>query len=71
MGRLDGKVTLISGTGRGMGRTAALEFAREGARVVGCDLDVGGLGHFLELAPGHAALEQQAHQRPEREATGC
>lgn len=41
MGRLDGKVALISGTGRGMGRTAALEFAREGARVVGCDLDVG------------------------------
>jgi meso-butanediol dehydrogenase / (S,S)-butanediol dehydrogenase / diacetyl reductase len=40
MGRLDGKVALISGTGRGMGRTAALEFAREGARVVGCDLDV-------------------------------
>jgi NAD(P)-dependent dehydrogenase (short-subunit alcohol dehydrogenase family) len=41
MGRLDGKVALISGTGRGMGRTAALEFAREGARVVGCDLDAG------------------------------
>ena len=40
MGRLDGKVTLISGTGRGMGRTAALEFALEGAHVVGCDLDV-------------------------------
>jgi meso-butanediol dehydrogenase / (S,S)-butanediol dehydrogenase / diacetyl reductase len=40
MGRLDGKVALISGTGRGMGRTAALEFAREGARVVGCDLAV-------------------------------
>ena len=40
MGRLDGKVALISGTGRGMGRTAALEFAREGARVVGCDLDL-------------------------------
>ena len=37
--RLAGKVALISGTGRGMGRAAALEFAREGAKVVGCDLD--------------------------------
>ena len=40
-GRLAGKVALISGTGRGMGRAAALEFAREGAFVVGCDLDPG------------------------------
>ena len=39
MGRLDGKIALISGTGRGMGRVAAQEFAREGALVVGCDLD--------------------------------
>lgn len=39
MGRLDGKIALVSGTGRGMGRVAAIEFAREGARVVGCDLD--------------------------------
>jgi meso-butanediol dehydrogenase / (S,S)-butanediol dehydrogenase / diacetyl reductase len=38
-GRLTGKVALISGTGRGMGRAAALEFAAEGAKVVGCDLD--------------------------------
>jgi NAD(P)-dependent dehydrogenase (short-subunit alcohol dehydrogenase family) len=40
MGRLDGKVALISGTGRGMGRAAALEFAAQGAAVFGCDLDV-------------------------------
>jgi len=39
MGRLDGKVALISGTARGMGRAAALEFAAEGATVFGCDLD--------------------------------
>jgi NAD(P)-dependent dehydrogenase (short-subunit alcohol dehydrogenase family) len=37
--RLNGKVALISGTGRGIGRAAAIEFAREGALVVGCDLD--------------------------------
>lgn len=37
-GRLAGKVALITGTAGGQGRAAALLFAREGARVVGCDL---------------------------------
>jgi meso-butanediol dehydrogenase/(S,S)-butanediol dehydrogenase/diacetyl reductase len=36
--RLEGKVALITGIGGGMGRAAALRFAAEGARVVGCDL---------------------------------
>jgi meso-butanediol dehydrogenase/(S,S)-butanediol dehydrogenase/diacetyl reductase len=36
---LTGKVALISGTGRGVGRAAALEFAARGARVFGADLD--------------------------------
>jgi meso-butanediol dehydrogenase / (S,S)-butanediol dehydrogenase / diacetyl reductase len=39
MGRLDGKRALVSGTGGGIGRATALLFAREGAHVVGCDLD--------------------------------
>jgi meso-butanediol dehydrogenase/(S,S)-butanediol dehydrogenase/diacetyl reductase len=39
MGRLEGKRALISGTGGGIGRAAAVLCAREGARVVGCDLD--------------------------------
>ena len=37
-GRLSGKVALISGTGGGQGRAAALRFAAEGATVVGCDV---------------------------------
>jgi NAD(P)-dependent dehydrogenase (short-subunit alcohol dehydrogenase family) len=38
-GRLAGRVACISGVGRGQGRAAALVFAREGAIVVGCDLN--------------------------------
>ncbi len=38
MGMLDGKVAVITGAGRGIGRGEALLFAAEGARVVVNDL---------------------------------
>jgi meso-butanediol dehydrogenase / (S,S)-butanediol dehydrogenase / diacetyl reductase len=46
---LANKVALISGTARGMGRAAAMEFATEGAKVVGCDLDTAGAAETVEL----------------------
>ena len=49
MRRLDGKVVLITGTARGMGRAAALLFAREGAVVAGCDLDPDGAAETVEV----------------------
>jgi NAD(P)-dependent dehydrogenase (short-subunit alcohol dehydrogenase family) len=39
-GRLDEKVCVVTGTGGSMGRAAALAFAREGALLVGCDVEV-------------------------------
>jgi NAD(P)-dependent dehydrogenase (short-subunit alcohol dehydrogenase family) len=39
MGRLDGKVAVITGAAGGMGREAALVFAAEGARVCVADVD--------------------------------
>jgi 3-oxoacyl-[acyl-carrier protein] reductase len=39
MAKLEGKVALVSGSGRGIGRATALKLASEGARVVVNDMD--------------------------------
>jgi meso-butanediol dehydrogenase/(S,S)-butanediol dehydrogenase/diacetyl reductase len=48
-GRLAGKVALVSGTGRGLGRVTARMFAREGALVVGGDLNAEAAQETVEL----------------------
>ena len=40
MGRLDGKVCVITGAGGGMGRDAAMLFTEEGAKVCAADVNV-------------------------------
>lgn len=47
--RLDGKVALITGTGGGQGRAAAIRFAQEGALVVGSDLLKEGNDETVEM----------------------
>ena len=52
-GRLAGKVAIITGAARGIGRAVALAFAREGAAVVG--IDIGGpVTSTIEVEPATA-----------------
>jgi NAD(P)-dependent dehydrogenase (short-subunit alcohol dehydrogenase family) len=56
MGVLDGKVVLVTGAGRGIGRECALLAAREGAKVVANDLgaSVGGEADDVSVAEATA-----------------
>lgn len=50
--RLQGKVSIITGSGRGIGRATALKFAVEGAHTIVCDLDGGAVDAVVEEIRG-------------------
>jgi meso-butanediol dehydrogenase/(S,S)-butanediol dehydrogenase/diacetyl reductase len=69
MGRLDGRIAFISGTGRGQGRAAALLFAAEGAQVVGCDVNVDAAAETMAMV--HAAGGKMTSSAPVDLADGA
>jgi len=49
MGQLDGRVAIVTGSGRGIGREIALRLARDGAKIVVNDLDEAPARETIEL----------------------
>ena len=58
MGTLDGRVAIITGAGRGVGREHALFFAREGASVVVNDIGGGTDGAGDDSAPAQQLVDE-------------
>ena len=61
MTRLAGKIALITGTGSGQGREAALRFTAEGATVVGTDVDADGAAETVELVLAAGGTMHSTH----------
>jgi NAD(P)-dependent dehydrogenase (short-subunit alcohol dehydrogenase family) len=58
VGALDGRIAVITGAGRGIGREHALLFAREGAKVVVNDLGGAEDGSGADTGPAHQVVEE-------------
>lgn len=71
MGRLEGRVALLTGSGSGIGRSTACRFAEEGATVVVVDINAEGAAETAELIEreGRKACWFQADVTEDRAAS--
>nr|XP_044622673.1 3-hydroxybutyrate dehydrogenase type 2-like isoform X2 [Equus asinus] len=62
MGRLDGKVIVLTAAAQGIGRATAIAFAREGAQVIATDINESKLQE-LEKVPGYSDSSPGCHKK--------
>jgi len=58
MGLLDGKVAIVTGAGRGLGREESLALAAEGARVLVNDIGVSVAGEGADRSPAKTVVDE-------------
>jgi NAD(P)-dependent dehydrogenase (short-subunit alcohol dehydrogenase family) len=68
MGRLDGKVAIVTGAASGIGRASAILFTREGARLVIVDRDADGLNETAKVIARNGGSAEAVTADVSREA---
>src|SRR6201993_3834419 len=71
MARLDGRVAIVTGAGRGIGRSVALLLASEGASVVVNDLGASVDGSGQDTGPAHDVVAEIAEAGGKAIANGA